>query len=422
MIKVGTFRTFFQFPGVPSTLIASITSRVPAGMVAISIIVSITYRHSFAVTGLIVAVYSVASGLAAPLRGRAAGRKGAVKIITGSSVAQGAFLISLGFACFAHTPLIFLMLLSVGAGATLPPLNPAMRALWNRVFRSDPPTRAAASAFESMIVDLTFIVGPLIASLVMLAGPAPVTLLVAGGLRVAGSLWLVATPLLRGETLGKPRTATSRTGRVLGPLRLPQVALMMPVSLLLFGGISAVEVAITALSKHSGHSAVAGLLIGLLSVGGVLGGVLWGAWSNRPGRTSVQLVVLLVLLSIGWAVGITVSSLIVLGALLVLVGIAMNPSITAQFDALDEFTPPDEATEAFGWSNAMNAAGVAIGAAVAGALASHGESEGFAVAAIMTVGAAICAAVIACTWNRRGSEATSAVPAQGSTEMMSELG
>ncbi len=410
MINLGAFKTFFRCPGVPLTLVSSIAARVPAGMITVALLLSVAHEHSYAGAGLVIAIYSVASGLAAPLRGRAAGRKGVGRVITGSSVAQGALLLTLGFACFARTPLIVLMLLSVGAGAALPPLNPAMRALWNSVLRADPPARAAASAFESIVVDLTFIVGPLIVSLVMLAGPAPVTLLVAGGLRVAGAILLAASPLLRSEMLGNPRTASSRAHRVLGPLRLLRVALMMPVALLLFGGISAVEVTITALSQHSGHSAAAGLLIAMLSVGGVLGGVTWGAWSNRPGSTSRQLIVLLLLLAIGWAAGMAVRSLMVLSALLLLAGFVMSPAITAQFDALDEFTPEEEATEAFGWSNAMNAAGVGIGAAVAGALASHSRSAGFAIAAVMTGAAAMCAVVVLWAGSRRGPDVAFAPP------------
>jgi predicted MFS family arabinose efflux permease len=404
VINLGAFRSFFRYPGVPPTLIASLAARLPAGMVSVALLLSVAHHHSYADAGLVVAVYSVGSGLAAPLRGRAAARKGLARAVTSASVAQGILLVALGLVCSGPGPLAAPLVLSFGAGATLPPLNPAMRALWNHLLREDQKARNAASAFESMIVDLTYIVGPLITSLVLLAGPAPVALLVAGGLRIAGSVWLVTTPLLRHGIPAKPPSApgapSSGARRLLGPLLLPRVALMMPISFLLFGSISAVEVAITVFSQRHGHSAAAGLLIGMLSVGGVAGGVLWGAWSRRPGSTSRQLAVLLVLLAVGWALGLVVSSLIVLAVLLVLAGLVMNPSITAQFDALDEFTPSNEVTEAFGWSNAMNAAGIAIGAAVAGALAAQGPLAGFAVAAVMAAAAALCAVVVARTDDR----------------------
>jgi len=394
MLKASGFGPFFRYPGVARIIVPSLVARLPNGMVSLAIVLAVaSATQSFADAGLAAAAYSVGSGVLGPFRARTAGRKGAVRVVVVASAAQGFLLIALALAALAVAPLPVLLLLAAATGAVLPPLNPVMRKLWTALLRDDKPAKGAASSFESIVLDVVFIAGPAAVSLVTLVAPAAVALFVAAVARVTGALGTFASPVARRELTAKPSEGGPKA-HFLGPLRAGRVLAMMPVSLLAFGSIPAVEVAITAFTRHQDHPAGAGLLIGLLSVGGVAGGVIWGS-CRRPGSNATQLVVVLCLLAVGWAALTLAGSVTVLALLLVPTGLVLSPVITAQYDTLEELVHEDETTEAFGWLNAMSAAGSAAGAALGGALSNGGGPRAFAMAAgMVAVAAAIVWAVV----------------------------
>jgi hypothetical protein len=78
------------------------------------------------------------------------------------------------------------------SGALVPPLGAIMRMLWSRIF-SGSELKEAAFAYESVVVDLVFIIGPsIVAMLTALANPS-VALLVAAVATASGSLLVAAS-------------------------------------------------------------------------------------------------------------------------------------------------------------------------------------------------------------------------------------
>jgi len=55
---------------------------------------------------------------------------------------------------------------------------------------------------------------------------------------------------------------------------------LLPISLLLMGSITVIEVALVAYAGHSGREFVVGYLVAALSVGGIASGLIWGSWSS----------------------------------------------------------------------------------------------------------------------------------------------
>jgi predicted MFS family arabinose efflux permease len=170
---------------------------------------------------------------------------------------------------------------------------------------------------------------------------------------------------------------------------------LLAVAILLGGVIGAVEIGIPTLAIAHGAPALAGVLIAVLSVGGVIGALLYGArrWVAGP---AARLLWLLAAVAGSVALMITTSSLPVIGLLLAVEGLAINPALTTLSLLVDSETPGPTASEAFGWLSTGISAGGGAGAAIAGALVHHGRDARSAfIAAAIAAAAATALALVA---------------------------
>jgi MFS family permease len=347
---------------------------------------------SYAVAGLAAALYMTGSAIGNPLWSRAVDRVGPRVVLIVTGLAQGALL--LGAAALTVTRAggaVGLVALAALSGALLPPLGSIMRSLWSRMF-SGSDTKAAAFAFESIVLDLVFIVGPSIVALLTVIADPSLALLVSAAVTLGGCLFVATSPFTT------PALRTNAGERHwLGPLRYPRVLGMLPVGFLLMGSIVVIEMTLVAFADQLRPSGMAGLLIAVLSVGGVVGGLYWGA-RRQPGTNAQQLMVLLVVLAAGWALLATTANPWLLAGLLALAGLMLNPAITAQFSTMDDLAPEDAITESFGWLNAVASAGSATGAAVTGLLVRQGPEAGYLLAAGMCTVAFLIALAMQRAW------------------------
>jgi predicted MFS family arabinose efflux permease len=131
----------------------------------------------------------------------------------------------------------------------------------------------------------------------------------------------------------------------------------------------ATDVGVTAAAKSLGSTAAAGPVLGLWGVGSLLGGMAatrLGGGARRAGG----LTALLAALAVGHgALLFTTSSVLALGAVIVLAGATIAPTVASIYAMVDGAAPAGTHTEAFSWLVTASSSGAAAGAAVAGALA-----------------------------------------------------
>jgi predicted MFS family arabinose efflux permease len=129
------------------------------------------------------------------------------------------------------------------------------------------------------------------------------------------------------------------------------------------------EVALPAFCYDHGDAARAGLLLAVWSVGSAAGGLVYGAM-HRPDLARVHLIV-------------TILLPVALVPLAVAPSIpAMAPLLATRNEMIGWVAPPDALTEAYTWPQTALVGGLAIGAAVAGALVQAvGPTPAFLVAA-----------------------------------------
>ncbi len=185
------------------------------------------------------------------------------------------------------------------------------------------------------------------------------------------------------------------------------VRTLVAVFVLIGAAFGAIEVAVPAAADAAGHRSSAGLLLGIWGLGSLLGGLI-AAHSRPPADAVRRLCVLLILLAAGHALLALNPGLLVLGALLLLAGGAIAPSLGLAYRVVDSVAPAGAVTEAFTWLTTGIAAGFAAGSALGGVFAQGpGAGAAFVLAGTACAGAAAVAAV------RRGtlSPAAAAAPA-----------
>jgi MFS family permease len=167
---------------------------------------------------------------------------------------------------------------------------------------------------------------------------------------------------------------------------------LIPTAALVGSVIGAIEVGVPTFATAHHAPAATGLLIAILSIGGITGAAIYGGrrWELAPvGR----LLVLLAALAVAASIAIAAPDLIVLGAVLALVGLPLNPSLTTISLLVDSHVSPASAAEAFGWLSTGIASGTGLSSAAAGAVSDPGHPRpAFIVAAVAAVGATLLVA------------------------------
>jgi hypothetical protein len=278
-----------------------------------------------------------------------------------------------------------LIVLAVLAGVALPPVSTCMRVVWARLAPLE--ERTAAYSLVYLVQELAILTGPLLLAAVIAAASASAALLVVAAVSGVGALGFAAS--VGSESRGV-------AGR-LGVIRVRSVQLLLIVMALVGMVIGALEVAVPTLATQHHAPAASGLLIAALSVGGIAGAAIYGA--RRWHATAVRrLLALLALLTALLAPLLAATRLVLVGVLLALAGMALNPSLTTFSLLVDEHVAGGRAAEAFGWLSTAIAGGTGAGSAIAAAVAAgkHDAQPAFAVAVI-----AACAALTS-AWAARG--------------------
>lgn len=364
----NAYSRLLQPPGARRLVVAALLGRLPIGIFSLAIVLVVRARTgSFAQAGVATAAFAIGAGVVAPLQGRLVDRLGQPRILIPSALLNAAALGGLALAAGHGQPPWLLAVLAACGGAAVPPLSACMRSQWATLFAGDPGARESAYSLESVVNELVFIVGPALATLLVAVGGTPTAgLVTAVALSAVGTIAFATSPLARSWTAETgPRT---RAG-ALGTAGMRTLVLAIVPTGLAFG---ALEVAMPAFAaSQSERPALAGLLLSAMAVGSVLGGLWYGGrrW-KRPVAARF------LLLEATFALGllpllIVPQSMVAMGVLMMMAGLALAPCAAAGFLLIDQIAPPGTATEAYTWAVTANVIGSAVGAALCGLIVQH---------------------------------------------------
>lgn len=363
---------------------SSILARLPLAMFSLALLVHArNLTGSYAIAGLVSGAYAVASAISAPILGGLVDRRGQTAVLVGGATVTAIGLIADGM-LGAGTPAAVLIALGAVIGASTPPLDACVRTLLPAI-AADPARLPALFAFESTILEVTFVAGPPLALGVASLWSSGGALIVAGLIILGGTLLFAAQPASR---RWRPEPMRSR-GRG-GSLRSPAIRILVVVSLgtgIVFG---ATEVGVTAAAHTLRSTSAAGPLLGLWGLGSLLG----GAVATRLGgaaRDARGLIPLLGALAIAHgALIVATGSVVAIAIVITLAGATIAPTESSVYAMVDAAAPAGTHTEAYSWLLTASLVGASLGMAAAGALAQQaGPMPVFALA-----GAAGCLAAL----------------------------
>lgn len=356
-MSLTPYRHVLALPGVRSLLLVGILARVPSTAIGISLTLHVANALglSWAQAGLVTAAYTIGGAVGQPLTGRLLDRRGMRFTMALTGGASG--VVWLVAPHLSYGPLLVAAL--VGGLVALPVFSCVRLSLAAMVPADQ---RRPAFALDSMIVELSFMVGPAVAVVLATSLPPGYGLdALAVGLVGSGALMWWLNPPTRPEGGEIPETAPSRRSWLSSRL----VALMAVAAAATFV-LSATELTIVASLRDAGLQRWTGLAIALWCLYSLLGGLVFGGGRSRA--TALGLVAAMAALTM--PIGFADAWPWLLVALLPS-GVLCAPSMTAANDNLARIVPPASRGEATGLLGSAFTFGVAVGAPFAGTVIDH---------------------------------------------------
>ncbi|WP_062077313.1 MFS transporter [Demequina globuliformis] len=442
---LSRYREVLSLPGARAFAFWGLIARLQMGMTGLATFLLVQMEYgSYAAGGVMLAAISVSYVLIAPQVARLVDAHGQARVLRWGYAIAIAGRVGLLVAALNGAPLWVLVLIAptFAAGGSQSTLT---RARWSHAVKDDKQL-ATAFSFESSMEQLLWIGGPAVSTVLAVSVAswlpsviAVISLAVGGyaflalkateppvrrlsadaGLTEAA---LAVTPATAGAGAALPAVETSTVRRVrryrnpfAGNLLLTTPTLAIAALIFLTQGamFASIDAAVVAFTEALHVKEASGLILGVWSVGSLVGGLAYGVIGWR--RSLATRLVLGVTATGTFAAMLAFApSMFVLGGLLFGMGLFIAPNMVIGDSLVHQSVSRARMTEGMTWTRTGIDLGVAIGAWGAGvAIDAGGSQAGFAVTAVAG-GVGVLTALAA--WHylrrpaRRGTEAAT-VPA-----------
>jgi hypothetical protein len=280
---------------------------------------------SYAVAGAAAAAYLIAAAVS-----RLIDRAGAGRGLIATSLANSLALTGLAAAVWRRGGEAVLLAAAMAIGLTLPALSAALRALWPQVTGK---LSDDAYAFDTVLYELSLIISPAIVGLIATLISAPLALVMLACVGTGGTTIVATTPAARASHAVVPGS-----GHQHGPLSRLVVAVII-VALLVGFAEGSMTVIVPAFASNHHQPAAAGPLLSALSAGSLIGALSYGVLARRT-TWPTRLIICASALTLTLAgLGILGHGVILFGVILASVGIALAPTLTTGFVAIQQVAP-----------------------------------------------------------------------------------
>ncbi len=382
---IQRYRTLFRAPGAAAFCCASFVQRMPVAMYPLGIILIIAARDGrYGFAGVLSALYLLGNAAGSPVLAGLADRHGQRRVLLPGAAVHAAGVATFAVLLSNDVPDWLLAVPVVVFGFSYVSVASLVRARWVFVLHGAPGL-ATALSLESVLDEVVWIVGPLVATVLVTDGASLFILAVGVVLVVTGSIGLAS---LRGTA---PRPPPRDSAARASALRTRGMARITLATAGVGGVFASSEVAMVAFCAQHGQRALSGVVLALAAAGSAVAGLLYGAVDWRTDvldRYRVHAVTFAVLPAMLFAAA-NVPALAVASFVL---GLGTAPALITTFGLVQQIVPARSLTEGLAWANAGIKVGYAPGAALAGIVADqHGARAAFLVTVVASVFVALFA-------------------------------
>jgi MFS family permease len=397
----GGYFALLRTPGAARFCVSGMIGRAPMSMFGLGTVLLISASTGrYALAGLVSGAGSIGYAASAPQVARLADRFGQHRVLRPLIAFFGIACVVFVTCAELKAPIWVLIITGCLAGSSMPSLGSMVRARWSALLR-DPAALHAAFSLESVVDEMTFVIGPALVTVLATAVP-PAGVLLCMVLSVSGTLFFAAQrqtepPVRpRAREAGAGESAPAARTRRAGRLPAPGLLTMTPLYLCLGAMFASIDLSTVDFAELHGHKPLAGFILGTYALGSAIGGLWYGsrAWRAPLAR---RFTLTLLLTVAGVATFWTQPSLISLDAGMLVAGLTISPTLIAGYGLIERQAPRARRTEAMTWLSSSIAVGVAVGSSICGRIIdTAGPRWSYGFAALVGV-----AAVATCLLGRR---------------------
>lgn len=386
----GSYAGLLTEPVVRRFVGFGLLGRVAISMMSLGVILLISgLTGSYTDAGLLSGIGVLSGAVGMPVLGRLADRYGQSRVTLLAIPLHGVGLVVLVWLAALGRPVWELIPPTFVMGAAYPPIGSFVRARWSARLGGTP-RLTTAYAFESVVDELIFVTGPVLATLLSTR--------VHPGAGLATALLFT---LVGGVGFARQR-ATDPTrqvvqGRRASAVRTPVVHVVVLVNFTVGIALGSIDVAVVAFTSTAGVRWASGLVLALFAAGSAIGGLTFGAvpWRIDPLWRFAGTGTLLGLLFLPLVFASSVGWLVPLGFLS---GLGISPVIVASNTLVERGVRRDRLTEALTWLTTGLLVGVAAGSWLTGRVVD--VTDGFHGFLVVTPAALVATAATWLAWLR----------------------
>ena len=377
----SSYAALLRLPAVARLYVVAFVCRIPAAMVGVVLTLHVVTAldRGYGQAGVVAGASTVGVAIGAPWRGRLVDRFGLRRAIAPSIVVESAVWVlapHLGYHALvvaAFVAGLFLVPVFSVARQSLSVLVPIAR-------------QRTAFALDSVLVELTFMLAPVVGVLLATQVSTTAALTVVGCATVGGGLLLMwANPPTRSS--GAPsgssaaEVAPAHRHRVMSPELVVLLVAAAAASFVLVG----TDVSLVASLNDAGRPGDVGWMIALWAGGSVVGGLVHGARTSSP-----QPLVLAGILGLAVVPAAFAPMPVWLAVAIFVSGLPCAPTLASINATLVRLAPEERRGEVMGWSGTMSTVGTALGAPLCGWVIDRSSSSaGFLTAGLVGGGVAL---------------------------------
>ncbi|MDR0284275.1 MAG: MFS transporter [Propionibacteriaceae bacterium] len=377
-----------RVPGALAFCLAGLLARFGGAMVGIgTVLMASSLYGSYGLAGGLAAANAVAWALGTAYLSHLVDRHGQRKIMLPAALVSAGALAAMIILALAAAPLPYLFVCTILSGLAGGSPGAMVRARWSNVLTSSRDLHTAYS-LESTLDEVTFVVGPVLATMLAtsvhpVAGLVGPVILGAGGALVFYSL-----------TATEPKVAPIEPGshqRSRFILTYPGLAVVVAVGLLMGCMFGSIDVTTVAATSAWGARQLAGVILGVISLGSASGGLLYGSrgWVSPLWK---RFVIGICFFGASVCLLFLATGPLLLGVFGFIAGFAVAPSFINANGLIGQIVPANRLTEGLAWLGTAIGIGVSIGSTLAGQVI---DTYGYHAGYLCPVTAGVTACVVA---------------------------